>query len=231
MRSLMIAFAACLIMPISAANGATEGIDVSHHNGVVDWSKVKASGIAFAYVKASEGVDDPDAMFAQHWQALAQQKIARGAYHFFVTEDDPAEQARLFLSQFQPKAGDLRPAIDIEVLGKGSGGDAPKRLATFLSFVTKAVGARPVIYTSARFWDTEMARDPRLMEAIVGCPLWVAEYETSAPRIPKGWTQWTMWQWQSGKTLAGITGGVDRSRLHPSLKLEQILLPKAPKKR
>lgn len=226
MRLALLAALLCLAAPLSGALAATEGVDVSHHNGPIDWAKAKASGVRFAYVKASEGVDDPDPMFATHWQALAQHKILRGAYHFFITEDDPAAQAKLFLGLFRTMPGDLLPAIDIEVLGKGSTADAPERLATFVSLVSKAIGARPVIYTSARFWDLEMARDPRLLKAIADCPLWIAEYDTPAPRIPNGWKRWTIWQWQSGKAIGGIPGGVDRSRLHPSATLQHIALPK-----
>jgi lysozyme len=43
------------------------GIDVSNHQGSVDWSRVAADDIRFAYVKATEGGDFVDSRFAANW--------------------------------------------------------------------------------------------------------------------------------------------------------------------
>src|SRR5687768_1484289 len=59
------------------------GIDVSHHQGAVDWKKVEAAGIDFAYIKATEGRDHRDPRFDANWRA-AEGALARGAYHFFT---------------------------------------------------------------------------------------------------------------------------------------------------
>ncbi len=229
LRSLLVATLLSLAPAIASA-APVVGIDVSHHNGPVDWTKAKAAGVGFVYVKASEGVDDPDPAFRDHWRELARLNIPRGAYHFYVTEDDPKAQAKLFLSLTPARPGDLRPAIDIETLGRGSTADAPDKLATFIGIIEKAIGAKPVIYTSARFWNSEMAQHPRLLRAIEGCHLWVAEYEVASPRLPKGWTRWSMWQWQSDAPFAGIKGGVDHNRLHPGISLDMLVLPKKNKK-
>ena len=61
------------------------GIDVSHHNGEIDWSRVKQSGIQFAYIKATEGSDWEDIRFPNNWTESKKNKIYRGAYHFFST--------------------------------------------------------------------------------------------------------------------------------------------------
>src|SRR3954453_10276082 len=57
------------------------GIDVSHHQGQIDWSAVKASGIQFAYIKATEGTEFTDATFAENWRNSNTAGIVRGAYH------------------------------------------------------------------------------------------------------------------------------------------------------
>ena len=45
------------------ASGKIHGIDVSHYNGDIDWQKVKDSGIAFTFVKATDGLDYLDPTF------------------------------------------------------------------------------------------------------------------------------------------------------------------------
>jgi len=228
LKSVARAVGAIALLAGSPVCAQQQGIDVSHHNGTVDWAEVAKAGVEFSFVKASEGVDAADPMFASHWQALGQQGIARGAYHFFVTEDDPKAQADFFLSLYNPQEGDLLPAIDIEVLGKGTGSDGPERLRAFLELIEKAVGADPIIYTSARFWDTEMARDPKLLAVIADSPLWIAQYEVDAPRIPDGWDRWTIWQWTPKAVVAGVPGQVDSNRLHPDVSLANLRVPAKP---
>ncbi len=75
--------------PVSSLVKEMNGIDVSHYSGTVDWTKVKEGGYVFAFAKATEGMDDNDPMFAAHWPAMKKAGILRGAYHFYVTEDDP----------------------------------------------------------------------------------------------------------------------------------------------
>ena len=51
----------------SAARFPIRGIDVSHHQGEIDWTAVKASRVEFAFIKASEGGDFRDREFARNW--------------------------------------------------------------------------------------------------------------------------------------------------------------------
>lgn len=195
------------------------GIDVSHYSGTVDWSEVEAAGYRFAYVKASEGVDDPDPTFPQHWQELAGTDLRRGAYHLYVTEDDPEAQAQLFLSTVSLASGDLVPVVDIESLGKGTEPGLPDRLRQFLEILEGATGARPMIYTGPDFWDADVAAD------FGAYRLWIAEVDTDEPRLPQGWTEWTLWQWEINTTVPGVEKDVDVSRLHPEVRLEDLLIP------
>ncbi len=64
--------------------GERYGIDVSGHQGLIDWRAVAADDIDFAYIKASEGGDFVDDMFARNWREAAAAGVDRGAYHFFT---------------------------------------------------------------------------------------------------------------------------------------------------
>src|SRR5687768_3711582 len=68
----------------SEARYPTQGIDVSHHQGVIEWSLLSGQGVDFAYIKASEGGDFVDPAFARNWDGAGRAGIRRGAYHFFT---------------------------------------------------------------------------------------------------------------------------------------------------
>lgn len=197
----------------------SHGIDVSHHSGAVDWAAVAADGYVFAYLKATEGVDNADPTFAEHWQALADHPIYRGAYHFYVTEDDPEEQARFFLSHVDHRPGDLAPVVDIELIGHGTVGDLAPPLRRFLQVVEEAVGVPPIIYTSPNFWNAH------LDASFARYPLWIAEYGVDQPLVPAGWDAWTLWQFDGDAMLPGVEKGADRSRVHPRVDLRSLRIP------
>lgn len=190
------------------------GVDISHHSGDVDWARVKAAGYQFAYVKASEGVDNPDARFAAHWQALADAGLPRGAYHYYVTEDDPEAQARLFLSRLGDAPGDLPPVVDLEALGHGTQVEnLTGELIRYLEAVHKGTGMRPMIYTNPRFWDHYYHPD------FSEYSLWLGEYGVVLPKVPFGWERWDLWQFAGDQKVDGVEKTADISRLHPASRL------------
>ena len=215
------------IVTLAATTGALQpanaeslwGIDVSHHSGDIAWEEVTAEGVDFVYVKATEGIDAADPMFDQHWDALGDLGVRRGAYHFYVTEDDPEDQAEFFLSRVEHEPGDLPPAVDIELIGHGTTGELAPRLRRFLEIVEERVGAVPVIYTGPNFWDAHL-------DASFGrYPLWIAEYGVDEPRLPVGWSTYAFWQFASDVAVPGIEKSADSSRLHPAFDLESLAVP------
>jgi lysozyme len=67
----------------SIAEYPVRGIDVSHHNGQIDWDRVAAQGIRFAYIKASEGNDLRDPLFEYNWTEVRRVGLIPGAFHVF----------------------------------------------------------------------------------------------------------------------------------------------------
>src|ERR687883_942901 len=59
-----------------------QGIDVSRHQGRIDWASVSAAGTQFAFIKATEGGDHMDERFLENWQGAKAAGIPRAAYHF-----------------------------------------------------------------------------------------------------------------------------------------------------
>ena len=102
--------------------GERYGIDVSAHQGTIDWGRVSRDRISFAYIKASEGRDFTDRFFARNWSEAGQAGLDRGAYHFFTLCSPGRDQARHFLSVAPPHSGPgvLAPAVDLELVGNCS---------------------------------------------------------------------------------------------------------------
>ncbi len=199
------------VSAVGASEPAATGIDVSHHSGAVDWSLVKAAGHRFAYAKATEGVDLLDPRFEDHWRGMKEAGLHRGAYHFYVTEDDPLTQASFFLNTVHFEAGDLIPVVDIEVLGHGTQPGLVERLLKFLQAVENEIGVRPVLYTSVNFANAELG------DHFANYPLWLAEYDVETPTLPEGWSSWVLWQWAENHPVEGVEKGADVSRLGPTL--------------
>src|SRR5215471_14990910 len=129
----------------------TPGIDVSHFQGKVDWNRVKAAGMAFAFAKATEGTTNNDAMFATNWPAIKNAGLLRGAYHFFRASQDAAGQADHFLSRLSLAAGDLPPIIDVEVTDGADNATLVSGVKTWLDAVAAQTGVTPMIYASPAF--------------------------------------------------------------------------------
>ncbi|MEM7480378.1 MAG: GH25 family lysozyme [Acidobacteriota bacterium] len=196
------------------------GVDVSRHSGAVDWQVIADQGFTFAVVKATEGVDLEDSAFQGHWPAIRKVGLRRGAYHFYVTEDDPVEQAEFFLRTVPFSSGDLVPVVDVELIGHNTPPGLAERLRTFLDHIEKRVGVKPMIYTSPHFWNRHLTAD------FGDYPLWIAEYDVAAPVLPKGWEQWHLWQSKGDATVEGVAKGADLNLGNPRLDaIASLLIP------
>ncbi|MHB8733937.1 MAG: glycoside hydrolase family 25 protein [Terriglobales bacterium] len=190
-----------------------EGIDVSHHQGRLNWSGV--SGIDFVYMKASEGVRFADPCFAANWAGTGGQRLLRGAYHFFRPQQEAEAQAWHFLQvvgKLQP--GDLPPALDLEPTSLAGEwvellpAERVARVLQWLEAVKQGSGRRPLIYVSPAFWRDVLGGSA----ALSAFPLWIAEYEVMQPRVPPAWPTWTFWQYSQAGRVAGVAANVDRNR-------------------
>jgi GH25 family lysozyme M1 (1,4-beta-N-acetylmuramidase) len=196
----------------------TEGIDVSHWQNTIDWSRVAASGKRFAFMKASEGTTLVDQTYAGNRAQAKAYGMLVGAYHFARpnrTPGDAIAEADYFLAMSQVAAGDLLPVLDLEVNGGLSPVELQEWVKSYLGRIYERTGARGVIYTSPSFWRNSMA-DTTWFAANGYRTLWVAHWTSGpAPSVPGGnWggTGWTFWQYTSSGTVPGISGRVDLNR-------------------
>lgn len=206
------------------AEEPAEGIDVSGHQSPIDWARVRAAGVSFAYVKATEGTGYRDKSATRHASGAFAAGLDVGAYHYLRVRQgaqDAAEQAHQFLAVHRALGCTLLPALDVETQGNEGRSYAEYLAAvrTFVDVVEAEIGRPPLLYTYPGFW----AGSSQLTgaEDLVRCPLWIAHYTRRGPTIPRPWTKATMWQYAAGAGVIGrvdgVVGAVDRDRLYVPL--------------
>ena len=191
-------------LTVCAAGSTLEGIDVSTYDGTIDWAQVKASGRAFAFAKATEGVTITDSTFATNWAAMKQAGVVRGAYCFFHSTDDPVAEANYFLGVMgKLEPGDLPPTLDLEVTDSQSAATITANAITWLDTVAAATGTRPILYTSPSFVTGSLG-SPAGLES--HAQLWIANWGVSCPDVPSPFTDWPFWQYNDTATVPGVPG-------------------------
>ncbi len=90
------------------------GIDVSKHNGDIDFDKVRDDNYQFVFIKASEGMTYKDDAFERNYRGASEAGLKVGAYHFFRKNRTGQQQAENFLAAIGNKHFDLPLVIDLE---------------------------------------------------------------------------------------------------------------------
>jgi len=180
------------------------GVDVSHHNGRVDWPRITTAGYAFAYLKASEGATWRDSTFVRNRAEAERAGLVTGAYHFFTLCRPGVDQARNFVEAIGPPAAvSLPPAVDLEF--GGNCGERPSyvamraELASFLAVLDSA-GHRPaVLYVTKEFYGEYLEGDEPQNR------LWVR----SVFGPPRYGSAVLFWQYAATGRVAGAKGRID----------------------
>ncbi len=192
---------------ICAGAKTLNGLDVSHYDGTVDWTKVAASGRVFAVAKATEGDTFVDPEFATNWAGMKKAGVIRSAYHFFHSTDDPVTQAEQFLSTMGPlEPGDLPPSLDLEVNDGSPPDTVTSTTIAWLDHVAAATHTKPILYTSASFVTDSMGNPPGLEDHAT---LWVAHWDVPCPNVPAPFTSFAFWQTGSDDVPGDVAGPAD----------------------
>jgi lysozyme len=230
----------CTVEALEQCPTATvEGIDVFDGQGAIDWDAVADAGVAFAFIKATQGTYDAQSTFEANWAGARRAGVLRGAYHFFDPTEDGALQAQAFLATLgRLEAGDLPAMLDIECpdgdancLGAGFPGDAPAgaiamRMGDWLRAVEGATGAKPLVYTFGSYFASRGISTAGL----AAYPLFLSEPVTSMASaecldVPSPWSRATLWQYSWSGRVSGVESAVDRDRfLGPRDELEGLVV-------
>jgi lysozyme len=199
---------------VAQPENSLPGIDVSHHQGVIDWVQVAASGQRFAIAKATDGRTFVDPNYATNKTGAQLNGIAFTAYHFARpddTPDDPVVEADHFVDVAQLEPGNLIPVLDVERTGGLTQTELTTWILTWLGRVTERLGVRPMIYTSPNGWENRTGDTTAVADAGYTV-LWIAHWGVQLPRLPANdWSGngWAIWQYDNCGSVPGIEGCVD----------------------
>src|ERR1700722_3611381 len=188
------------------------GIDVSKYQGDIDWNAVKASGVKFVWIKATEGGDHADEKFTSNWAGAKSVGIPHGAYHFVYWCRPPSEEVSWFEQNVPIEDDSLPPVLDVEAppasqtchrhLERES---AIADMKVMLEEMERHYGRRPVIYTSVDFFEAILSDG-----AFSDYPIWVRSTKHH-PSVRYGSRKWHFWQFQADGYTPGIVGHVDQN--------------------
>lgn len=181
-----------------------KGIDISHHQGEIEWDQLKRTGLSFIFIKATEGTDLRDSLFIENWENAEGIDITKGAYHFFSFCSPGSLQAENFLSTLETAEKILLPAVDIEFSGncrEWINYDAiRKELDIFLRTFESTHNIKPILYVTENSYNEIIAGKYKEY------PIWVASSKEPSLKYGK---EWTFWQYSNRGKIRGIRSFVD----------------------
>lgn len=176
-------------------------IDVSKHNGVIDFAKVKASGIDGVIIRAGFGktAEQKDQMFEINYRTATAAGLHVGAYWYSYAKnaEEAKQEANAFLYCIREKVFDLPVYLDIEEKGSQAV-NAPEIVRAFCSEMERN-GYFVGVYASKSYLETY------IKEAVNPYSVWVANWSNNLNYNGK----YDMWQHSSTGRIEGVSGDVD----------------------
>lgn len=199
-----------------------QGIDISHHQGTIDWQAVAGTGvIKFAYIKATEGGTHRDTKYLYNIAQARAAGIPVGSYHYFRPNVPVEKQYNNFMQMVNISQQDLIPVIDIEERGQKPSKQICDSVKKFAELARAQWGVSPIIYTHQQFYNV------MLQQSFDNHILWIARYGIYRykphPTLEDG-RRCSVWQYSNKGRIEGIKGYVDINTLYGDTELEDILL-------
>lgn len=199
--------------------GKAIGIDVSEYQDAIEWLEVdtleEIYPISFVIIRATVGNDRLDRKFKKNWLGAKENKMIRGAYHYYRPNENSIDQAELFINTVSLQKGDLPPILDIERLPKNQSIARLKLgLRRWLEKVEAHYKVKPIIYTGESYYDDF------LKEEFSDYLFWIANYNFYREKIQD---DWLFWQFTEKASVPGIEGNVDVNIFNGDLQQLQFI--------
>ena len=186
-----------------------KGIDVSTHQGIIDWAAVKAAGIEFAIIRAGYGKNNIDKQFKRNIGECNRLGIPCGVYWFSyaLTVEDARREAEYCIAAVKPYKLDYPVVFDLEYdtvrYAKDNGVTITKALATqmVMAFCSRV---EELGYYAANYMNSDYSKNMFDMGQLSRFDLWYAWYNSSCNRSDAG-----LWQYTNSGKVSGIAGKVD----------------------
>lgn len=180
------------------------GVDVSHHQGIIDWS-IASQNVDFAFVRISDGLKR-DRRFDRNWEETREHSVRRGVYQYFRASKPVREQAQMIVDSCMDS--DIPPALDLEDLDGCCPQHVLETAREWLLAVEEQFGCKPLVYTCPGFVG-QLGKAPAWL---ADYPLWLADY-TPPATIPGPWTEYAIWQTSGSARVEGFATNVDVNRI------------------
>lgn len=183
------------------------GIDVSAHNGDIDFIKIAQSGIDFVFIKATEGATFKDVRFHSNYNNAREAGLKVGAYHFFKFNTDGNLQALNILHCLKEKSLDLPFVIDIEEYTNDKNTPTEDVILQLSALINTLQDYNlPIMLYSNKKGFTRFIKG-RFDEY----PLWICSFTN--PPIDG---EWLFWQYSHKGSVEGISGDTDLNTFNGS---------------
>ncbi len=200
--------------------GEIYGIDVSHHQGKIEWGKVKKwknKKLDFVYIKATEGATYIDKTYKTNIKEAKENDFLVGSYHYFRTTSSIENQFQNFIKTIDKSEQDLIPLIDLEEKTNWTNKEFHKNFKAFLNMVENYFGQKPMIYTVNSFYNLNLSGKYKEYHFLIG------RYGENAPNM-RDKTSWTIWQFSETGKVEGIPMDVDIDVINNKYNLQDLLI-------
>jgi len=192
-----------------ASKYSVKGIDVSHHQGEIDWQKVAATNkYSFVFIKATEGHDFTDDKFEKNWQEAKINGLRVGAYHFFSMRSSGNTQAEHFISVVPNEDTFLAPVLDIEISLNHDPESVRKEISDMSTSLENYYHKKPILYV------TYSTYNQYVKNYFSDHKIWIRDV-IKFPNLNN--RDWVLWQYNNRGRVSGINAYVDINVLNGEL--------------
>lgn len=181
----------------SISSNSIMGIDISHHNGEINYKLLKDKNINFVYIKSTEGISVIDKKYKQNNKGTRAENIKTGAYHFFIFSEEGAKQANHFLNNSDIRSKDLIPVLDIEYsknnpISNDSSylNKTRNEIINFCELIEEKTGEYPIIYCNNEMYNKLNLSNKKMK-------FWIVDLN----KEPTNSINWVLWQFEHAHKL------------------------------
>ena len=186
-------------VPVDPDKVQFDGIDISKHQGVIDWVELKKNTkIKFVYIKATEGSNYIDPRYKQNIANARKHGFKVGSYHYFTDLSGARTQFKNFITTVKREEQDLIPVIDVEKRDRWTPQQLRDSVKVFADLLEDYYGCKPIIYTFETFFNRNLGK------AFERYPIFIAKYPKGQEQPNINGIKWILWQFSESGKFKGV---------------------------
>ena len=207
-KLIIIAVSLCVIITLCyrfltfQSETYEQGIDISEHQGIIDWQKINTKDISFVMIRSSYGTTT-DQYFEVNYTQSAKLNLSVGIYHYLCATDEASaiEEANYVIKLLEGKQFDLPVFLDIEEeeIIHLSQDNLDTVISAFINTLENN-GYKVGCYTNLSIYLKYLN-----IALISEHPIWIAQYSGTLIDVPQA----DYWQYTNTGHIDGIEGEVD----------------------